>query len=227
MSETPKKLSFSVSQFIKHMLKKCKFKCLWLKYRESLIALFALATLLIGLTSLAAISKNSPVIRLEHFSFLASIVGAIISTVTLYKLVSDRNEKYRIGQADKISAWLLKKNGQYSNDIIMISNASPAPIYNVVVTIVDGRDRESDGRKSDKAFQRYVQMVPPGKAYLSAPTGYSGMSFIPAIEIAFEDWNNATWVRNGSGLLEEVVAKTTTDFYQVGAPVAYSDIQLL
>lgn len=196
-----------------------------------------LICLLVALGGIIKISYSSPVIRLEHFAFISEIVGALATATTLIWLVIERdqlqNEK-REGQKRKqaagVSTWLSSKPGnrqhQYARRIIVLNNNSDAPIYNVIVSIVDARDMDAKGEQTPEEFRRIVDASPPGQAYCHAPRGYEGAGFHPSVEIAFSDADGNHWVRRGNGRLEELHEEPFI-YYAISQPPTYEPLHTM
>lgn len=178
----------------------------------------------------------NPIIRLEHFAFLATILGSFATASTLIWLVIERDqlqkekrEDAKRKQATGVSTWLSKKhfpNSQLTQQIVVLNNNSDAPIYNIVVSIVDTRSRDAKGEKTPAEFQLIVDAAPPGQSFCFAPQGYGGMGFHPGVEIAFSDTNGRHWVRRGNGQLRNLPRSPFTH-YKVPQPPIYESIQML
>lgn len=186
------------------------------------------------------VSYANPIIRLEHFYFLFAMIGSLATALTLYLLMAQYNqaqleklETEKTSQAKKISAWIdvdydkdkassLKQKTPFEK--IVISNKSDLPIFNIVLSIVDGRHSDADGRNTPDNFRRCIHTMPPGNGFIVAPNGYHGMGFVGAIEIGFEDSSNHYWVRHGNGSLEGI-DEGTLKYYKVPLPPSYSIIQ--
>lgn len=200
------------------------------QYRSRIdVIVFAIvACLFFG--SIVFYAHQNPTVRLDHFESLATVLGSFATALTLYWLVVERNavqqekaDKEKLSQAEGVSVWLEWRTRQQA--LITVSNKSHSPIYNVVLCVVDGRDANSDGRKTPEEFRRYVHLLPPGVSTVEAPKGFSGAGFIGAIEIGFDDTNNRTWIRKGNGRLIEGTEETTLRHYAVHLPPTYSDVK--
>lgn len=184
------------------------------------------------------IPYTNPTIRLEHFYFLFGMIGSLATALTLYLLMTQYNqtqlekiENASRKQAENISAWISIDERLYGKfefkmqrEIIVLSNRSNLPIYNVVVSIVDGRHGDADGKKTPTEFQRYIHTLPPGNGFVFSPQGYQGMGFVGAVEIGFEDSGNRSWVRHGNGGLEEIY-EGIFKHYDVTLPPSYDTVQ--
>jgi len=192
----------------------------------------------IAFSAILYVSYTSPTIRLEHFYFLFGMVGSLATALTLYLLMAQYNqtqlekiENERRKQAENISAWISLDERLYGKfefkmqrEIIVLSNRSNLPIYNVVVSIVDGRHGDADGNNTPTEFQRYIHTLPPGNGFIFSPQGYQGMGFVGAVEVGFEDSGNRSWVRHGNGSLEEI-NEGTLKYYKVALPPTYDIVQ--
>ena len=194
----------------------------------------ALLCLLLFLGGVVYFSYNDPIVRLEHFAFLFGILGSLATAGTLIWLVVERsqlqNEKWESEeqkQAAGVSTWLSQKAfgspKHYSKEIIVLNNNSDSPIYNVVVSIVDARNKDAKGEETPDEFRRIVAASPPGQAFCMSPEGYMGMGFHPSVEIAFSDANGKHWVRRGNGRLEEL-AEDPFIHYEIVQPPAYEQL---
>lgn len=189
---------------------------------------------LLGFGGIVLIAYRSPYIRLEHFAYLFGMVGSLATALTLYWLVLERNqlqkEKIEVEkkrQAVGASAWLTKRIfSRTSRQIIILNNNSDAPIYKVVVSIVDARDKDARGEETPEEFRCVVDAVPPGQTFCFAPTGYGGMGFHPSVEIAFSDVNGRYWSRRGDGLLEELTEEPFVR-YKIPQPPVYEQLHEL
>lgn len=187
--------------------------------------------MLIFLGGLAWVAYISPLIRLEHFAYMFGVIGSLATALTLFWLVLERNqlqkektETERKRQAVGVSAWLTKRTFSHaSHQIIILNNNSDAPIYRVVVPIVDARNKDAKGEETQEEFRPVIDAVPPGQTFCFAPKGYSGMGFHPSVEIAFSDANGNYWARRGDGRLEELTEDPFTN-YQIPQPPIYEQI---
>lgn len=190
--------------------------------------------MLVFLGGLAWVAYGSPLIRLEHFAYMFGIIGSLATALTLYWLVLERNqlqkektEAEKKRQAVGTSVWLTKKTFSYaSRQIIILNNNSDAPIYKVIVSIVDTRNKDAKGEETPEEFRRVIDAVPPGQTFCFAPTGYGGMGFHPSVEIAFSDVNGRYWVRRGDGLLEELAEEPFVR-YGIPQPPTYEQLHEL
>lgn len=114
-----------------------------------------------------------------------------------------RKEKERREQAVHISAFIFKETP--AKTTISLLNLSSEPVYEVIVSIsvfegtVSGRHT-----KASQQFTSFLSVVPPGRSFTHVDGGYNGMSFHPAIEIAFKDVKGKNWIRTGRGVLKEI-----------------------
>jgi len=178
----------------------------------------------------------SPTIRLDHFASLATILGSLATAATLIWLVLERDQlqkEKREGekrkQAAGVSAWLSKKTfhaGSLTRQIIVLNNNSDSPIYNLVVSIVDARDKDAKGEETPDEFRRVIDATPPGQVFCFAPEGYNGMGFHPSVEIAFSDANGNYWVRRGNGQIESLPEDPFV-YYKILQPPVYEDLHAL
>jgi len=190
--------------------------------------------LLLGFGGIVLVAYRSPYIRLEHFAYLFGMVGSLATALTLYWLVLERNqlqkekaETERKKQAVGASVWLTKRTFSHaSHKLIILNNNSDSPIYNVIASIVDTRNKDAKGEETPEEFRRIIDAVPPGQTYCFAPTGYSGMGFHASVEVAFSDANGVHWVRRGNGRLEEL-AEEPFIHYAIPQPPTYEELHQL
>lgn len=179
----------------------------------------------------AWIAYQDSIIRLDHFASLASILGSLATAATLIWLVIERDqlqkEKLQTEkrkQAANTSAWLSYKTFgskiHYKKQIIIFNNSSESPIYNVVASIVDARNKDAKGKETPEEFRQVIATCPPGQAYCFAPEGYNGVGFHPGVEIAFSDTDGSHWIRRGDGLLENLDEEPFVH-YRIPQPPVY------
>lgn len=195
-----------------------------------------LLCVLIILGSSAVVAYFSPNIRLEHFAFVFEIIGSLATAATLIWLVVERDqlqkekrESEKREQAAGVSTWLSKKafhSGHLMRQTIVLNNNSDSPIYNIVVSIVDARNKDAKGEETPEEFRRVIDASPPGQAFCLAPEGYMGMGFHPSVEIAFSDANGNHWVRRGNGQLKELPEDPFV-YYKIPQPPVYEDLHEL
>jgi len=142
-----------------------------------------------------------------------------------------RRRKERVEeQARKVSAWVAKEapskvKGQPPRAWIAVQNNSSEPIYEVIATIVrfphmPAKDGVDDGKGVPLDFRTFLSVVPPGKYYSSVNGGYRGMSFQPAVEIAFKDKNGRSWLRTRNGGCFEL-KESPTVHYKFSPPLSW------
>ena len=187
-----------------------------------------------GITWLA---YQNPAIRLDHFASLATVLGSLATAATLIWLVVERNqlqkekkESEKRKQAAGVSTWLSTRTFgtkvHYKQQIIVLNNNSDSPIYNIVVSIVDTRNKDAKGEETPDEFRRTIDASPPGQAFCLAPECYSGMGFHPSVEIAFSDADGHHWVRRGNGRLESL-AEDPFVHYKIQLPPTYEPLHEL
>jgi hypothetical protein len=180
---------------------------------------------------------QSPTVRLDHFASLATVLGSLATAATLIWLVLERDQlqKEKIKtemrkQAAGVSTWLSTRTSgdrlHLTQQIIVLNNNSDSPIYNLVVSIVDARNKDAKGEETPDEFRRIIDASPPGQAYCFAPVGYSGMGFHPSVEVAFSDANGNHWVRRGNGRLEPLPNDPFMQ-YEIAQPPTYEPLHRL
>ena|ERR1700733_14755202 len=143
----------------------------------------------------------------------------IIGFIQIHNERKIRKEKERKEQAEHISAFIFKET--LAKTTIALLNLSNEPIYEVIVSI--SVFQGSGGGRSIKEFYQYtsfLSVVPPGKSFTHVDGGYHGMSFHPAVEIAFKDVKGKSWVRTGRGVLKEI-SKSPVDYYNLHSPLRW------
>lgn len=105
-------------------------------------------------------------------------------------------------QLEQVSAWL-HQEPRTGDKHLIVSNASPVPVYGVIVSVVlvqgagvhRGEDLPGGGH-----FQRWVPMVPPGQWRVSpSPMLDGGMHRVPGIELGMTDAAGQHWIRRVDG----------------------------
>lgn len=207
----------------------------WFKSISDTTKLILCAVLFFG--GIAWSAYQNPHIRLDHFASLATVLGSLATAATLIWLVLERDqlqkekrEAEKRKQASGVSTWLSNKmfgtRAHYKRQIIVLNNNSDAPIYNLVISIVDARNNDAKGEETPEEFRRIIDASPPGQVFCFAPEGYNGMGFRPGVEIAFSDANGSHWVRRGNGILE-ILAENPFTHYRISQPPTYEDIHKL
>jgi len=177
---------------------------------------------------------QSPLVRLDHYASLATVLGSLATAMTLIWLVIERDqlqkekrEAEKRKQAAGVSTWLSSRmfgaKVHYKRQVIILNNNSDSPIYSLVVSIVDARNTDAKGEETPEEFRRVIDASPPGQVFCSAPEGYSGMGFRAGVELAFSDANGNHWVRRGNGKLEGLAEDPFTH-YNISLPPVYEDI---
>jgi hypothetical protein len=112
-------------------------------------------------------------------------------------------------QAERVSAWYAGETGDES--VLELENASEQPVYQVVVSLafVQGaapRTTEEwrEVGEGGFPFTRCLVALPPGRHFVSVPTGWGAMAARPGAEVAFTDVQENSWVRRAGGSLEEL-----------------------
>ena len=200
------------------------------------IAKFTICVLLF-FGCVAWVAYQSPTIRLDHFASLATLLGSFVTAATLVWLVLERDqlqkekrEAEKRKQAAGVSVWLSSRSpsgrANRTSRTIILNNNSDSPIYNLVVSIVDARNKDAKGEDTPEELRRILDASPPGQAYCVAPEGYMGMGFHPSVEIAFSDADGNHWVRRGNGRLQELTEDPFTH-YEVPQPPTYNQLHEL
>jgi hypothetical protein len=153
------------------------------------IALAALLTLIGGWAYLTAV--HTPLETLAAWSSFWQAVGTLAAVfvalgAALYETARLRGDRRR-AQATLVSAW-----ADVSADVVVLNNASVAPVYEVIALLVlvrgagprTGRELVSLGLDDQWSC---IDVLPPGRWYIDLPQGWGGMMRWPGIEVAFRD----------------------------------------
>lgn len=138
-----------------------------------------------------------------------------------------QQEQQRQNQAKHISAWVDKeefnrKGMKGPTAIIAVLNQSFEPIYQVTVSIVAFQGSGSkDGKNTPSSYRGFLSIIPPkSKVLVEVDGGYHGMSFHPAVEIAFTDRSNQSWIRKSDGNLLSIEVPSI-EYYKIPKPVSW------
>lgn len=122
-------------------------------------------------------------------------------------VLEDRNR----AQASHVSAWIKETWAHDHQMWHAVQNTSHEPVYQVIITLVSiqgaGIPREGADIKGSWLpyhFRSYLSVLPPGKFYVSMPTGAQSMLVRFGVEVAFTDARGHFWVRKGDGYLEQL-----------------------
>lgn len=137
---------------------------------------------------------------------------------------ADTRVREERSQAVLISSWYGSRVDDKHSDVLMLSNRSDAPVYNVVVTMIlaqgagptKGEDFEHLPHLKD--HQSYYTALPPGTWTAPAPNGWRGMHARPGCEIAFTDAAGLHWVRRGDGQLAKLPT-VPFDYFNIPRPI--------
>jgi hypothetical protein len=149
---------------------------------------------------------------------IAALVGVMIAYQQLHQQTSseetDRAAKRLAAirrQAGAISAVVgetLPPDGEARTRIVLY-NRSSAPVRNAVVTLVilrgsgprSGREMAQMLRNE---WQRYLNVIPPGRSDLWVGAGWEGMMRQPGVELAFTDQAGRHWLCAAAGKLVQL-----------------------
>jgi hypothetical protein len=134
-------------------------------------------------------------------------VGAVVTA--LYFSTRDGRraaQRERRHQADLVTAWIENMEGTTCN--IKVTNASPQPVYYLVVSLVavQGAFRKTavGDRLSDASSLRtLVGLVTPGTTWTTIQSRGGAMNLRFGVEVAFQDTAGVCWLRTGQGKLKE------------------------
>ena len=123
-------------------------------------------------------------------------------------------------QADKIGAWFLEQSEDRYWEV-ELKNESEFPVSKIILTTINGRRDDSDGRISPPELRVFINHLMPGTWYTKLE-GHRGMHFLPAIEMAFTDWNGKHWIKTGNGKLSPLHLNPTA-YYLISEPISWEE----
>lgn len=157
-------------------------------------------------------------------AFFAVILQIRDERIIRKKTENAERERLHREQAEHISAWVDNEDWQNRGPIAQIAvlNQSKEPIYQVIVSIVAFQGAgPSSGIETQDEFLGFLSIIPPkSKVTVEVNGGYHGMSFHPAVEVAFIDRNGQTWIRKGNGDLMQI-NHDPTDYYHLPRPLSW------
>ncbi|MEV4954167.1 hypothetical protein [Paenarthrobacter nitroguajacolicus] len=121
-------------------------------------------------------------------------------------------------QASKVSSWF-----DESSNTVRVRSASESVIYDVLVIVVNGRDR-SDGARFFfiDEFPRMIRLIPPGEtAEIRVPLpDRQYPHYVASSDLNFRDAQGITWFRNNWGELTQR-DRDVFDHYGLEKPYDY------
>jgi|SRR5215469_7041169 len=128
-----------------------------------------------------------------------------------------RKEKDRKEQAERISAFIFKETP--TKTTVALLNLSSEPVYEAIISIAAFQGPSVIPTKhTSRQYTSFLSVIPPGKSYTFLNGDYQGMSFHPAIEIAFRDVKGKNWIRSSKGALKEI-SKSPIEYYDLHRPL--------
>ncbi len=124
-------------------------------------------------------------------------------------------------QAAKVTAWLVRPWDIPA--VAAVLNNSDEPAYQVILTIVAIQGAAArTGLEGGPSwpYRAYLGVLPPGKFYLTIPSGGHGMMLRFAIEICFTDAGGRSWVRLAKGSLT-AIKHSPVDYYGLPRPIGW------
>jgi hypothetical protein len=142
----------------------------------------------------------------------------LFATLTYFFNSRRNSHNIRKSQAEKITAWVVKNNGQHAT--ICVWNKSEKPIYEVIVCLVAFQGAgDPSGITTPNDFKAFLSVAPPGKSYL-ATRGHSGMSFHPTAKVVFVDSSGLNWSREGNGRLNRIHIRPV-EYFKLHRPLGW------
>ena len=155
-------------------------------------------------------------------SWVAGVATVITLIVALLQIFLDRlsrQKKDTRKQAEQISAYIAKETMTRKTKIVL-SNLSSEPAYEAIISIVAFQGAGISKDEFPNEYTSVLSVIPPGKSYVHVSGDYHGMSFHPAVEIAFKDVKGNYWLRNGRGDLNKI-RKSPVNFYGFKLPLSW------
>lgn len=189
---------------------------------------------------------STPKNLLSRWSFAISIITILISGGSLFfsffqynNAIEINNEKDLKAQAQSISSWIEENNE--NNSIAALNNLSNAPIYDIVVTVVQVGNTNNglyaqSGLEVREEISKYfdkniiikngavINILPPGKYKVKIPSLNMGMSHKFGVEIAFRDSKGNSWITSANGHLSRIY-KDPFKYYKLSSPMDFTDLQ--
>lgn len=136
-----------------------------------------------------------PSIILSMLAIVVSLAATAASWGTYRRLMNTD----RRAQADLIATWV-------GGDGVVVSNGSPQPVYDVVVTGVyshGAAPKRGEDFEPGPQLRQTISSLAPGTWTLPMQWD-GGMRIHPGAEIAFTDQHEKHWVRRATGRLERL-----------------------
>jgi hypothetical protein len=138
------------------------------------------------------------------------------------KKTQQHAESERIrSQAVHVSTWIVQPSGFPMYAAVL--NKSNEPVYEVIISLVGIQGafpHDAHEVKEYYPYRSFLNVLPPGRFYISIPSAGHGMSTSFALEISFTDSSGHHWVRKGNGKLIKIT-QCAIDYYNIPRPVGW------
>lgn len=155
----------------------------------------------------------------EWFAAIGSVGAVIVALFVATRESRLRRKENTRKQADSISAWPIYFGLLHSKKLVIISNNTQLPIYDVLVSfgVAYGAGQ---GYSEGDDYQSMILRVPPGEYFVKSPKDYGGgMHTQLGVAISFRDVNGKFWLRDATGVLTELFIPPF-DFMKVSQPIS-------
>ena len=160
---------------------------------------------------------------LEGLRDIICSIGTPVALIALiYQIYKDR--RYNIEkQANSVAAWIDMDITEIGTAVVIISNDSELPIYEVVVSRDLLYKNESEESKNDNNCV-YIQTVSSGKYKVDVQSTGGGMNKKFEASITFRDARGKYWSRNAAGKIK-AIKQNSIDYRELVRPVSSSYIK--
>lgn len=160
-------------------------------------------------------------------SVLVAFISLLFSICGRVSDARDRRSKEIKFQLDNVSAWI-SQYADASGDPIVVANATPVPVYDVVLSLVlvrgAGASRGED-LPENESLRRWISVVPPGRWKVNpGAQGIGGMHAVAGVELALRDSSGRNWIRRVDGQTESIDDGPRAH-YSLQEPVGHSNIE--
>jgi hypothetical protein len=166
----------------------------------------------IGFTIAKALDLH---IGLENISYAWGLLPLLLWVLIAYWrrwLVSRELSVEQRGQADRVAGWMEAADLDLKAPLIL-QNSSDQLVYDLVASVVTAGG-------GDLNHRCFVGQLPPGKSKHVIEHPGHGMHKRFSIELAFRDSNGRNWVRDGSGVLQQIETDPLAH-YGIDPPVSW------
>lgn len=150
---------------------------------------------------------------------LAAVIVALV--IARADAVRRRRDKER-EQAEHITGWMEESQVQVFDSErhvkLVLFNASNQLVYNLIASIVTAHGETHPGDEWE--YRTFVGRLAPGRSEFDIKHPGHGMSKRYAVELAFNDAGERTWIRHGRGRLQQIDGDTL-EHYGLSHPVGW------